>query len=135
MSVSGVHDYECQVRWSDVDAYGHVNNVKYFEYFQESRISFITDMGARGDEVNHFVVAKLVVDYKRPIFFRREPYLIRSVLTRIGTSSFDIVARILHGDQTLSQATAVIVTIDPGTGRARPLPDQVRRSLEAYLPP
>ena len=27
-----------RVRWSDVDAYGHVNNVKYFEYFQEARI-------------------------------------------------------------------------------------------------
>ena len=34
------HVYDCQVRFSDVDVYGHVNNVKYFEYYQEARIAF-----------------------------------------------------------------------------------------------
>ena len=33
-----VGHYPVQVRFSDVDVYGHVNNVKYFEYFQEGRI-------------------------------------------------------------------------------------------------
>jgi acyl-CoA thioester hydrolase len=28
------HEYTCHVRFSDVDVYGHVNNVKYFEYYQ-----------------------------------------------------------------------------------------------------
>ena len=48
------HTYECHVRFSDVDVYGHVNNVKYFEYYQEARIAFLfvkvglsgADMGA-----------------------------------------------------------------------------------------
>ncbi|WP_235737856.1 thioesterase family protein [Nocardioides alcanivorans] len=31
--------YELRVRFSDVDAFNHVNNVKYFEYFQEARIA------------------------------------------------------------------------------------------------
>ena len=39
------YDYECQVRFSDVDAYGHVNNVKYFEYYQEARIALVTAAG------------------------------------------------------------------------------------------
>src|SRR6201999_3478531 len=34
-----VAHYPAQIRFSDVDVYGHVNNVKYFEYLQESRIS------------------------------------------------------------------------------------------------
>ena len=29
------------MRWGDMDAYGHVNNVKYIEYAQEARILFI----------------------------------------------------------------------------------------------
>ena len=33
--------YPVQVRFSDVDVYRHVNNVKYFEYFQEARILLI----------------------------------------------------------------------------------------------
>ena len=35
------HSYTCPVRFSDVDAYRHVNNVKYFEYFQEARIAWL----------------------------------------------------------------------------------------------
>ena len=38
------HVYDCHVRFSDVDVYGHVNNVKYFEYFQEARIAFILSL-------------------------------------------------------------------------------------------
>ena len=34
------HTYECHVRFSDVDVNGHVNNVKYIEYYQESRIAY-----------------------------------------------------------------------------------------------
>ena len=35
-----VGHYPVHVRFSDVDVYGHVNNVKYFEYFMEARILF-----------------------------------------------------------------------------------------------
>ena len=38
------HVYDCHVRFSDVDVYGHVNNVKYFEYYQEARIAFILSL-------------------------------------------------------------------------------------------
>ena len=41
------HVYDCHVRFSDVDVYGHVNNVKYFEYFQEARIAFLMSLGDR----------------------------------------------------------------------------------------
>ena len=39
--------YPVQVRFSDVDVYGHVNNVKYFEYFQEGRIALLAWLAAR----------------------------------------------------------------------------------------
>ena len=45
------HEYSCHVRFSDVDVYGHVNNVKYFEYYQEARIDFLT--GVRAEAAPH----------------------------------------------------------------------------------
>ena len=42
------HVYDCHVRFSDVDVYGHVNNVKYFEYYQEARIAFILSLAGDG---------------------------------------------------------------------------------------
>ena len=44
------HDYACHVRFSDVDVYGHVNNVKYFEYYQEARLAFLSSLGRSADE-------------------------------------------------------------------------------------
>ena len=124
------HRYDCRVRFSDVDIYGHVNNVKYFEYYQEARLSFLTSLARREDEGSlGLVVARLDVDYKRPILFRSDPYLVESWVTRIGDSSFGLAAEIKDGDQVLSRAEAVMVTFDLETQRSRPLTERERERL------
>lgn len=126
------HEYACHVRFSDVDVYGHVNNVKYFEYYQEARLAFLTSMG-RAEEEGRFavVVARVDVDYKRPILFRTEPYTVESWIDRVGNSSFGLSAEIKDGDTVLSRAEAVLVTFDLKTQTARPLTAAERESLEA----
>ena len=122
------HEYDCRVRFSDVDIYGHVNNVKYFEYYQEARLAFLTSLGR--DERNlMLVVARVDVDYKRPILFRPEPYIVESWVTRVGNSSFGMKSEIRDGAQVLSRAETVLVTWDMGTQKSRPLTDQERKSL------
>ena len=98
------HVYDCHVRFSDVDVYGHVNNVKYFEYFQEARIAFLMSLGdplldPGADPTMRQVVARIDVDYKRPILFRPEPYDVETWVTRIGTSSYDLACRIVDGER------------------------------------
>ena len=126
------HTYDCRVRWSDVDAYGHVNNVKYFEYYQEARIAFLATCGQtllRAEGTEQFVVARLTVDYRRPMVFRLDPFPIDSWVTRIGTSSYDVRSQIRDGDEVLSRATAVLVAYDLTSSKARPLSDAERTSL------
>lgn len=124
------HRYDCHVRFSDVDVYGHVNNVKYFEYYQEARLAFLTSLGREeGEEGFRLVLARLDVDYKRPILFRPEPYVVESWITRVGRSSFDIAAEIRDGDVVLSRAQAAVVSFDLGTQRSRPLSEGERRRL------
>ncbi|MPZ63944.1 MAG: acyl-CoA thioesterase [Propionibacteriales bacterium] len=126
------HGYECRVRWSDVDSYGHVNNVKYFEYFQEARIAFFSRIAEPDPgRTERFVVARLEVDYRRPILFRPEPFMIESWVSRLGTSSYDIEAEIRDGDEVLSRSQAVIVAYDLAAGRSRPLNDREREVLSA----
>ncbi|MGN6575858.1 MAG: acyl-CoA thioesterase [Nocardioides sp.] len=128
------HHYDCHVRFSDVDVYKHVNNVKYFEYYQEARLAFLMSLGrAEGEQGFSLVVARLDVDYKRPILFRPESYLVESRVSRIGTSSFDISSEIRDGDVLLSRALATMVTFDREAQRARPLTDGERSRLEAVL--
>ena len=113
------HHYECWIRWSDVDAYGHVNNVNYFEYFQEARIRAMRDAVA-GDNLG-FVVARVVVDYKRPLFFRSEPYDIETRATRLGNSSFDLTAAIVDDEKSLAVSRTTVVAFDGSSQRSRAL--------------
>ena len=130
MTASTRHRYDCHVRFSDVDVYGHVNNVKYFEYYQEARLAFLMSLGRdAGEKGFSLVVARLDVDYKRPILFRPEPYLVESWVTRVGRSSFDINSEIRDGEMVLSRAKAAMVTFDLEEQRSRPLTDGERRRL------
>jgi acyl-CoA thioester hydrolase len=141
------HTYDCHVRFSDVDVYGHVNNVKYFEYYQEARIAFLRSLApsdgggalfAEGSTESQ-VVARIDVDYRRPILFRPEPYLVETRVVRIGTSSYDLSCRIVDapGDQgtVFSDAEVRLVAFDITTQRSRRLGDLERQRLLDVLEP
>ena len=137
------HIYDCHVRFSDVDVYGHVNNVKYFEFYQEARIAFILSLDEplldpSSESTMRQVVARIDVDYKRPILFRPEPYAVETWVNRIGTSSYDLGCRITGGkadDSVYSNAEVRLVAFDVSTQRSRPLTDAERHRLEAVLEP
>lgn len=112
--------YPVHVRFSDVDVYGHVNNVKYFEYFQEARIRLHAGLfrGLEGIEDLHLVVAQTDVDYRVPILFRPEPYDCWSRVARVGERSMTLESEICDGDVVLSRARVVMVFVDVHTGRS-----------------
>lgn len=122
--------YRLQVRFSDVDVYGHVNNVKYFEYFQEARIRLQTRLVDDAGGLAHppMVVAQTDVDYRVPIMFRPEPYDVWSRIVRVGERSMTLESEICDGEVLLSRARVTMVFVDPDTGRAV-APDSAYRAL------
>lgn len=127
-----VTHYPVQVRFSDVDVYGHVNNVKYFEYLQEARIAMTAQLWSGLDAVS-IVVAQTDVDYRRPILFRPEPYDAWSWVSRVGTRSASIDALIADGDDVLARARVAIVFFDPATQRSTTPPEPYLAGLRSLL--
>lgn len=128
---SSRHVYPVRVRWSDLDTYHHVNNVKHVEYFQEARIAYSMAMHQKGDVFGEFVVARIDVDYLRPVHFRREPYQVHSWISHVGRTSATWVAELRDDDEVLSRTQVVIVGFDTATQRSAPLPpDHHRRLVE-----
>lgn len=126
--------YPAHVRFSDVDAYGHVNNVKYFEYLQEARIALLAgrwSQFAPGGEVPQLLVTHTEVDYRVPLLFRSEPYDVWTWVTEVADSSVVIDAEICDGPEVAARARNVLVAFDPATGRGRALPETVREVLAA----
>jgi acyl-CoA thioester hydrolase len=131
-----VGHYPVHVRFSDVDVYGHVNNVKYFEYFQEARILYTARLWRNVPETRArvaTVVAQTDVDYRRPILFRPEPYDGWSWLAHVGQRSLVIESEICDGETVLSRARVAMVFFDPATQRAVAPPDELRAPLLAAL--
>jgi acyl-CoA thioester hydrolase len=133
------HVYPLRVRWSDVDAYRHVNNVKYIEYFQEARIRYFMHLHQDGDTFGELVVARTDVDYRRPILFRMTPYEVHSWVAHVGRTSFVVAAEIRDpstgsggtAGEVLATSRAVRVGFDRETQRAARLtPDHRTRLLE-----
>lgn len=113
------------VRFSDVDVYGHVNNVHYLEYFQEARVAIAAQLWRAAGRTPHLVVARTEVDYVRPLLLRGTPYQVRTWVSEVGTSSFVLEAEILDEGQCYARSRVLMVHLDPDTGRPEPLPQEV----------
>ena len=129
-----VGHYPVNVRFSDVDVYRHVNNVKYFEFFQEARILLHARLWRDlPDGAPEFVVAQIDVDYKVPILFRPETYDVWSWVSRVGERSVTIDSEICDAGTVLSRARVVLVFFDRATQRSTTPPTPYRDRLVAAL--
>jgi acyl-CoA thioester hydrolase len=134
-----VGHYPVKVRFSDVDVYGHVNNVKYFEYLQEGRVAAMTRLTAPigAPDRPSMVVAQADMVYRAPMLLRPEPYDLSTWVARVGTTSVtldsEIVDRLGDVPKTLARGRVVMVFFDPATGRAAEPSPQVRAALHALV--
>jgi acyl-CoA thioester hydrolase len=120
------HRYPLFVRWSDLDSYGHVNNVKYFDYVQEARIAVLTETrGWDNDEV--WLIVRQDLEYQRPMDFRTEPYEVATMVSDIGTKSFRLAVEIRDPATGDTFATARTVVVG-----GSPVSDEVRTALTRW---
>jgi acyl-CoA thioester hydrolase len=111
---AGHHRYPLTVRWSDLDSYGHVNNVKYYDYVQEARISLVNDTVGWAPEAVWMVVRQ-DLEYLTPLDFRIKPYEVGTAVSEIGNRSFTLTAEICDPAARTVYATArtVVVGVTP----------------------
>lgn len=92
------HIYYCPLRWADMDSLGHVNNVVYVDYLQESRVDMLrVHAPVQGGEelAEGVVVVRHEVEFVRPLVFRFEPVRIESWVTQVRAASFTMAYEVL----------------------------------------
>ncbi|MGW0333889.1 acyl-CoA thioesterase [Streptomyces sp. NPDC003011] len=124
------HIYRCPLRWADMDAYGHVNNVVFLRYLEEARIDFL--FRPDKDFQQGSVVARHEIDYKRQLVHRHAPVDIELWVTQIRAASFTLSYEVKDPDQVYVQASTVIVPFDFEAQRPRRLTTEEREFLEEY---
>jgi acyl-CoA thioester hydrolase len=122
------HVHSFPVRWSDLDSYGHVNNVKFYDYVQEARIALVLEtLGWRSED--RWLVVRQDLEYRQPLDFRLEPYEVRTAVTAIGTRSFTVGAEIRDPASQAVYATARTVLVG-----AAPFDESQRAALQSRVP-
>ncbi len=114
------HTFACPLRWADMDALGHVNNVVYVDYLREARLALTTAPDR---------VLALEIDYEAPLVFRPEPVLVESRIDGDGVLVQEIADRQEDGGRTVYAKARTTFVRDSVVPRVRPDP-----ALAAHVP-
>jgi acyl-CoA thioester hydrolase len=135
--------FSCPVRWDDMDAFGHVNNVTFLTYMQEARTAmlFAGEAAHRApDLLKGIVVARHEIEYRRPLEWRPEPIEVKVWVSVLKAASFTVRYELL--DQLadpagppalLAEAMTVLVPFDLAAGRPRRLSPGEREFFSTFL--
>lgn len=121
------------VRFKDIDAMGHVNNAVYATYFEEARAAFSQQVFGltRVDDFD-FVVARLEIDYRRPLRYGED--LTASLwIGRVGQRSFTFEYRLEAGGDTVAEGRSVQVFYDYAAGAPKAVPGGFMEKAAPYL--
>jgi len=127
------HCHVDRVRFGDLDAMRHVNNVAFLTFFEDARIQYIRELlgddpTTRGDF--GFIFAECKVNYRAPAFFDEEiRTCVRPVEVKRSSVRIDFAMHALGDERLLAEGYGVLVGYDYAAGRSMALPDAVRRAL------
>ena len=135
MAVVGRYVYQCALRWSDMDAYGHVNNARFLTLYEEARVALLfTAAKVAGVESleRGVVISRHEIDYLRPVDYG-DPVRIELWLEEIRASRFIVAYELFDNERVASRARTVCVPFDLANGRPRRISDDERRFLSPWL--
>jgi acyl-CoA thioester hydrolase len=130
------YHYDCPLRWSDLDAYGHVNNARFLTLYEEARVALMFT-GARSGGLTSLesgvVIARHEIDYVRPVDYNGSPTVrIEMWVEEIRAAQFALGYELFDGERLASRARSVCVPFDLERQRPRRLTEAEREFLRPW---
>ncbi len=143
-----------QLRWSDLDAYGHVNNASMLKILEEARVfafwvdgdladrsqaawtTAVMDAGPGADTKS--VISRQEIEYVRSMPYIRQPIDVELWIGHLGGASLDVYYEIktplgIEPRITFVKASTTLVLVDAETERPRRILPHEREAWEPYL--
>jgi acyl-CoA thioester hydrolase len=125
--------YDVAVRWSDMDAYGHVNNARFLTLYEEARVAMFF-VGARAQGLTSFedgiVISRHEIDYLRPVDYG-EAVRIELWISELRAASFTVAYELYDDGVLASRARSVCVPFN----LAEQFPRRLSAAEQAFLKP
>jgi acyl-CoA thioester hydrolase len=123
-----------RIDWSELDLFGHVNNVSFFKYQQAARVAYWERIGlstlSEGITLGP-LLASATVDFRKPLHY---PGMVRieTHVSYIRNTSFGLEHRMYDAEGNLcAEGRDAVVLFDYSKGEKVSVPHTVRQKVEA----
>jgi len=121
------------VQWGDMDAFGHVNNARYFTWFESCRSVYFLRLGLRMDGPSSLgpILASITCDYLAPVVYPAS-LVAAARVTKIGNTSFSMEYGLWKKDtpdHLVARGTSVQVLFDYAAQKKMRVPDAIRDAI------
>jgi acyl-CoA thioester hydrolase len=126
-----------EVRYGDLDPQGHLNNAKYLNFFEQTRVYYLIKLGLFDVDQSFMevgiILAEARVTFLQPVHFGT-PLQVGARTTRLGNKSFDMTYSLQEAESGKEFATgmAVMVTYDYRKRQTIPIPQNWREAMAAF---
>ena len=140
---------DLDLRWGDLDAYGHVNNVEFLRYLEEARVRVFwrgtareqtgMERHFRGDDPSgpKTLVVNHQIEYLRILEYSDAPITVELWIGKLGGSSLEVHYEIVDGASAersvVARAISTIVVVDGVTMRPMRLSAEGRAAVEPWM--
>jgi acyl-CoA thioester hydrolase len=129
------HRTSLDVRFRDIDAFGHVNNAVFSTYAEQARVQYLLDVIGPIEPFERMplILARVEIDFRSPIMLG-ERVTVVSQVDRIGGSSIGMRHRILAGDddRLAADVGSVLVAYDYAAAAPISVPAEWRERIATH---
>jgi len=128
------HTLPIQLRFTDIDQYGHVNNTVYFTYYDLGKSEYFTTVHPNlNREKNGIVVVNIEANFLSPILSAQN-VAVQTAVTEIGTKSMTLVQQVI--DTTTKEVKcickSILVAFDLEKQDSQEIPEDWKEAISAY---
>jgi len=124
---------EIQVRFRDLDAYGHVNNAVYMSYLEVSRVELIHDLFMRDMAKNiRYLLISVKLDYLQPILLN-DRVLVHCIFDEVGRVRFKVKYKVHNGEgKIFAEGCSEHALFNGNTNRPMRLPEEWKAAVAVH---
>ncbi len=130
------HCHVDRVRFADLDAMRHLNNVTFLTFFESARIEYITGLLGNDPMTREqfgLIFAECKINYRAPAFLDEEiRTCVRPAEVARSSVKLEFEMRAVRDERLLAEGYGVVVGYDYAAGRSMPLPESFKAALGAH---
>jgi acyl-CoA thioester hydrolase len=123
-----------RVRFGDLDAMRHVNNVAFLTFFEDARIQYVSELLGNDPTTRSgfgLIFAECRINYRAPAFFAEQIRTsIRPGEVRRSSARLEFTMHAVGDERLLAEGYGVVVGYDYAAGRSMPLPEPFKAALK-----